>query len=409
MKQALDGVRVLEFTQVMAGPFCAMLLGDLGADIIKVEPPGGDTTRRMGQRHGMESTGYWAVNRNKRGIVLNLKDRRAQDLARTLVCQADVVVENYRPGVMAGFGLDYERLKKEQSSLIYASVSGFGATGPYAHKGGFDLVAQGMSGIMSVTGEDGRPPIKCGIPVTDLGAGLFAEQAILAAYIHRLKTGEGQYIDTSLLEAGVALSVWESTQYFSTGDIPEPMGSAHRMSAPYQAIRCADGYINLGAANTRTWEKFANAIGRPELIDRPEYAEDGLRVQNRHQLTREIEDVTTQQPRSHWLAVLEEIGVPCGPISNYAEVFADPHIQARNMVQEMEHPVGGTVQVLGPAAKLSATPARLTRRSPLYAEHTAEVLAEIGCVASEIQELEKAGVIVTCPDSPQCGVNNCAP
>ncbi len=393
MKQALDGVRVLEFTQVMAGPFCTMLLGDLGADIIKVEPPGGDTTRRMGQRHGMESTGYWAVNRNKRGIVLNLKDRRAQDIARSLVRQADVVVENYRPGVMAGFGLDYERLKQEQAGLIYASVSGFGSTGPYAHKGGFDLVAQGMSGIMSVTGEEGMPPVKCGIPVTDLGAGLFAEQAILAAYIHRLKTGEGQYIDTSLLEAGVALSVWESTQYFSTGDIPEPMGSAHRMSAPYQAIRCADGYITLGAANTRTWEKFTHAIGRPELLDRPEYAEDILRVQNRHQLTREMEAVTTQQPRSHWLAVFEEMGVPCGPISNYAEVFADPHIQARDMVQEMEHPVGGTVRVLGPAAKLSETPARLTRRSPLYAEHTAEVLAEIGYVESEIQELENAGVV----------------
>ncbi len=191
MKQALAGVRVLEFTQVMAGPFCAMLLGDLGADVIKVEPPGGDTTRRMGQRQGMESTGYWAVNRNKRGIVLNLKDRRAQDIVRTLARQVDVVVENYRPGVMARFGLDYERLKKEQPSLIYASVSGFGATGPYAHKGGFDLVAQGMSGIMSVTGEEDRPPVKCGIPVTDLGAGLFAEQAILAAYIHRLKTGQG--------------------------------------------------------------------------------------------------------------------------------------------------------------------------------------------------------------------------
>ena len=401
MKQALAGVRVLEFTQVMAGPFCAMLLGDLGADVIKVEPPGGDTTRRMGQRQGMESTGYWAVNRNKRGIVLNLKDRRAQDLVQTLARQADVVVENYRPGVMAGFGLDYDSLKQEQPSLIYASVSGFGSTGPYAHKGGFDLVAQGMSGIMSVTGEEGRPPVKCGIPVTDLGAGLFAEQAILAAYIHRLKTGEGQYIDTSLLEAGVALSVWESTQYFSTGGIPEPMGSAHRMSAPYQAIRCADGYINLGAANTRTWEKFAHAIGRPELLDRSEYAEDGLRVQNRHQLTQEIEAVTTQQPRSHWLAVLEEVGVPCGPISNYAEVFADPHIQARGMVQEMEHPVGGTVQVLGPAAKLSETPVRLARRSPLYGEHTAEVLAEIGCTQAEIQELDRAGVIATRPDAPQ--------
>ena len=401
MKQALAGVRVLEFTQVMAGPFCAMLLGDLGADVIKVEPPGGDTTRRMGKRQGMESSGYWAVNRNKRGIVLNLKDRRAQDLVRALARQADVVVENYRPGVMAGFGLDYDSLKQEQPGLIYASVSGFGSTGPYAHKGGFDLVAQGMSGIMSVTGEEGRPPVKCGIPVTDLGAGLFAEQAILAAYIHRLKTGEGQYIDTSLLEAGVALSVWESTQYFSTGGIPEPMGSAHRMSAPYQAIRCADGYINLGAANTRTWEKFAQAIGRPELLDRSEYAEDGLRVKNRHQLTQEIEAVTTQQPRSHWLAVLEEVGVPCGPISNYAEVFADPHIQARGMVQEMEHPVGGTVQVLGPAAKLSETPARLARPSPLYGEHTAEVLAEIGWTQAEIQALEKAGVIATRPDSPQ--------
>ena len=268
-------------------------------------------------------------------------------------------------------------------------------------KGGFDLVAQGMAGIMSVTGEAGGPPVKCGIPVTDLGAGLFAEQAILAAYIHRLKTGQGQYIDTSLLEAGVALSVWESTQYFSTGGIPEPMGSAHRMSAPYQAIRCADGYINLGAANTRTWEKFAQAIGRPELLDRPEYAEDGLRVQNRQQLTREIEAVTTQQPRSHWLAVLEESGVPCGPISNYAEVFADPHIQARGMVQEMQHPVGGSVRVLGPAAKLSETPVRLARPSPLYGEHTAEVLAEIGCTPAEIQELEKAGVIATRPDSPQ--------
>ncbi len=400
MKQALAGVRVLEFTQVMAGPFCAMLLGDLGADVIKVEPPGGDTTRRMGKRRGMESAGYWAVNRNKRGIVLNLKDRRAQDIVRTLARQADVVVENYRPGVMAGFGLDYDSLKQEQPSLIYASVSGFGSTGPYAHKGGFDLVAQGMSGIMSVTGEEGRPPVKCGIPVTDLGAGLFAEQAILAAYIHRLKTGEGQYIDTSLLEAGVALSVWESTQYFSTGGIPEPMGSAHRMSAPYQAIRCADGYINLGAANTRTWEKFAHAIGRPELLDRPEYAEDGLRVKNRYQLTQEIEAVTTQQPRSYWLAVLEEVGVPCGPISNYAEVFADPHIQARGMVQEMKHPVGGMVQMLGPAAKLSETPVRLARRSPLYGEHTAEVLAEIGCTQAEIQELEKAGVIATRPDPP---------
>jgi len=394
MKQALSGVRVLDFTQVMAGPFCAMLLGDLGAEVVKVEPPGGDTTRRMGNRQGMESTGFWAVNRNKRGIVLNLKDPRGQEIVRSLVTRTDILVENYRPGVLDAFGLGDKDLREINPRLIYASISGFGSTGPYAHKGGFDLVAQGMSGIMSITGEVGMPPVKCGIPVTDLGAGLFALQAILAAYIHRLHTGEGQYIDTSLFEAGVALSVWESTQYFSTGEIPEPMGSAHRMSAPYQAIRCADGYLTLGAANQRTWERFAHAIGLPELIDRPEYVDDRRRVQNHHQLAQEIEVVTATKPRSYWLKVLEEVGVPCGPILNYAEVFADPQVQARGMVQEMDHPVGGRIRVLGPAAKLSETPARLSRPAPLYGEHSAEILREAGYGDTDIQQLAEAGVVI---------------
>ncbi len=394
MKQALSGVRVLDFTQVMAGPFCAMLLGDLGAEVVKVEPPGGDTTRRMGNRQGMESTGFWAVNRNKRGIVLNLKDPRGQEIVRSLVTRTDILVENYRPGVLDAFGLGDKDLREINPHLIYASISGFGSTGPYAHKGGFDLVAQGMSGIMSITGEVGMPPVKCGIPVTDLGAGLFALQAILAAYIHRLHTGEGQYIDTSLFEAGVALSVWESTQYFSTGEIPEPMGSAHRMSAPYQAIRCADGYLTLGAANQRTWERFAHAIGLPELVDRPEYVDDRRRVQNHHQLAQEIEVVTATKPRSSWLKVLEEVGVPCGPILNYAEVFADPQVQARGMVQEMDHPVGGRIRVLGPAAKLSETPARLSRPAPLYGEHSAEILREAGYGDTDIQQLAEAGVVI---------------
>ena len=394
MKQALSGVRVLDFTQVMAGPFCAMLLGDLGAEVVKVEPPGGDTTRRMGNRQGMESTGFWAVNRNKRGIVLNLKDPRGQEIVRSLVTRTDILVENYRPGVLDAFGLGDKDLREINPHLIYASISGFGSTGPYAHKGGFDLVAQGMSGIMSITGEVGMPPVKCGIPVTDLGAGLFALQATLAAYIHRLHTGEGQYIDTSLFEAGVALSVWESTQYFSTGEIPEPMGSAHRMSAPYQAIRCADGYLTLGAANQRTWERFAHAIGLPELVDRPEYVDDRRRVQNHHQLAQEIEVVTATKPRSSWLKVLEEVGVPCGPILNYAEVFADPQVQARGMVQEMDHPVGGRIRVLGPAAKLSETPARLSRPAPLYGEHSAEILREAGYGDTDIQQLAEAGVVI---------------
>jgi formyl-CoA transferase len=327
-------------------------------------------------------------------MILNLKDQRAQEIVRTLATRTDILVENYRPGVMAAFGLGYNDLRVINPKLIYASVSGYGSTGPYANKGGFDLVAQGMSGIMSVTGETGMTPVKCGVPITDLGAGLFALQGVLAAYIHRLQTGEGQYVDTSLLEAGIAMSIWESTQYFTTGDIPEPMGSAHRMSAPYQAIRCADGHITLGAANRRNWERFTQIIGRPELLTKPEYAEDHLRVKNRHQLTQDIEVVTCAQPRSYWLARLEEAGVPCGPILNYAEVFADPHVQARGMMQEMEHPVGGRIRVLGPAAKLSETPARFTRRSPLYGEHTAEILREIGYSDATIHQLAKDAAIV---------------
>ena len=398
-KQALSAMRVLDFTQVMAGPFCSMLLGDLGADVIKIEPPEGDATRKMAGSVGMESPGYWAVNRNKRGMVLNLKDPRGQEIVRALAARADVLVENYRPGVMAAFGLGYADLRTVNPALIYASISGFGHTGPYAARGGFDLVAQGMSGLMSVTGELGAPPAKCGVPITDLGAGLFALQAILAAYIHCLRTGEGQHIDTSLLEAGVALSVWETTQYFSTGEIPEPLGSAHRMFAPYQAIRCADGYITLGSANQRTWERFAQVIERSDLLRRPEYADNSQRLRNRRQLIEEIEAVTSTYPRSHWLAVLDEAGVPCGPILNYHEVLADPHVQARGMVQEMNHPVGGRIRVLGPAAKLSETPARLSRPAPRYGEQTAEVLRMIGYTEREIQEFAASGVVVLDPST----------
>lgn len=387
-------MRVIDLSLVMAGPFCTMLLGDMGADVIKIEPPGGDSTRQMAGAAGGESASFWAVNRNKRGMVVNLKDSRGSGIIRGLVKTADVVVENFRPGVMKSLGLDYPALTERNPALIYVSISGFGQDGPYAGRGGFDLVAQGMSGIMSVTGEVGLPPMKCGLPITDLGAGLFATSAVLAAYVYRLRTGQGQYIDASLLEAGVALSVWEAAEFWSGRGIPQPTGSAHRMSAPYQAIRCADGYITLGAANQRTWERLCHAIGRPDLIVRPELATDGDRVRHRRQLAETIEAIMAAHPARYWLDVLERAEVPCGPILNYAQVFADPHLLHRGMVQEVDHPKAGRIKQLGPPVKLSGTPAQIRRPAPAFGQHTAEILREAGYDASTIQQLAAEGVIM---------------
>lgn len=372
--QALSGLRVLDVTQVMAGPFCAMLLADLGADVIKVEPPSGDSSRRMAGGKDGNSAAFQGVNRGKRGVVLDLKTAEGRDAFRALAVDADVLVENYRPGVMADFGLGYDDLKLLNPGLIYCGISGFGQTGPSNQRGGFDLIAQGMSGIMSVTGEPNGAPVKCGLPITDLGAGLFATYGILAAYTHKLKTGEGQFIDVSLLESGIALSIWESAQYFSGRGVPEPMGSAHRMTGPYQAVRCSDGYLNVGAANAKLWAVFARAIGRPDLLERPEYRTDADRVRNRATLSAEIEAITAEAPRQHWMELLDSVDVPCGPILSYDEVFTDPHVQAREMVVTVEHPVMGRINGLGAPVKFSLTPADVTRPAPVLGQNTGEVL-----------------------------------
>ena len=393
MTRALDGIRVLDVTQVMAGPFCSMVLCDMGADVIKVEPPGGDSTRRMPGAIGADSPSFNAVNRGKRGVVIDLKQSGGQAAVRRLALASDVLVENYRPGVLDRFGLGYEDLAREHPRLVYASISGYGQTGPLASQGGFDLVAQGVSGLMSVTGEPGRPPAKAGIPVTDLGAGLFALAGVLAALVARSHTGRGQWVDTSLVDAGVALSVWEATQYFSGLGVPEPLGSAHRMNAPYQAIRCADGYITIGAANDRTFRRLCEALDHQEWETDPDYVDNAHRVRHRDALAARIETVMQTQPRAHWLARLEAYGVPCGPINDYGEVLADPHVRARGLVVETDHPTLGRVQTLGTPLKLSDTPLVPGRPAPLIGQHTDDVLGEAGFSPAEIAALRRTGAV----------------
>ena len=389
--RALEGLRVLDVTQVMAGPFCAMLLADLGADVIKVEPPAGDSTREMPGAVGTDSPSFNAVNRGKRSIVLNLKSGDGRDAFLRLARTADILIENYRPGVMDALGLGYGTLSALNPRLVFASISGYGQTGPARAKGGFDLIAQGVSGIMSITGEPGGAPVKAGVPLTDFSAGLFALVGILAAVEHRHQTGAGQQVDTSLVDAGVALSVWEATEYFSGIGVPAALGSAHRMNAPYQAIRCADGYITLGAANERLFRRLSEVLGHPEWVHRPEFADNASRVANRERLAERIEAITAEQPRTHWLALLEANDIPCGPINNYAQVFADPQVIARAMVVDTEHPALGRLKTLGSPIKMSATPADVSRRAPQLGEHTDEVLREAGFSASEIAALRQSG------------------
>ncbi len=381
---------MLEVGQVMAGPFCALQLCDMGASVIKVEPPGGDPSRLMGARAGTDSTGFAALNRGKRSIVLDLKTPEGRAALGRLAERSDILIENFRPGVMRELGLDYESLSAVNPKLIYASISGYGQTGPDASKGGFDLIAQGASGVMSVTGESGGPPMKAGVPLTDLGAGLFALAAILAALHHRDRTGRGQHIDTSLLEAGLALSVWESAEYFADGTAPQPMGSAHRFLAPYQAVRCADGHITIGAGTDRLFSDLAAVLGHPEWTSMPEFADTTARVTNRAALISRIEGVTRTEPKARLLERLTARGIPCGPINTYAEAFADPQVRARDMVVPIDHPTLGRSRAVGSPIKFSETPSRVGRRAPLHGEHTQAVLREAGFSDDEISGLDPA-------------------
>jgi len=391
---ALSGIRVIDMTQVMAGPFCCMLLGDMGADVIKVEPPEGETTRQMPLEVAPGiSAPFLAVNRNKRGIALDLKRPEGVAILKRLAASADVLVENYRPGVAQRLGIDYEVVRALNPKLIYCSISGFGQTGPYASRGGYDVIAQGMTGIMSATGSPDGPPVKVGVPIADLGGALFAVFGILCALRARRTTGRGQLVDTSLFEAGLALSAWEATEYWYTGQIPKRLGTAHRLNAPYQAFRASDGHFTVGAANSRLWPRFCQLLGLDHLVEDARFKTVGDRVAHQRELERAIEEVTSRQPRRHWLAQCEAAGIPAGPIYSVPEALADPHALAREMVQEYEHAGVGRVKALGNPVKLSRSPARLAKGAPAVGEDTGAVLGDLGLSPEEIAEFRARGAV----------------
>src|SRR5690554_2518163 len=347
---ALAGIRILDLTQVMSGPFCTMMLADLGADVVKIENPnGGDQTRKdWGYAiKGDDSRAFLALNRNKRSVVIDLKSTEGLDAFRELVRTADVVVENFRPGVAKRLGVDYDSLKQIAPQVIYASISGFGQTGPYASNPGYDLIAQGMTGVMSITGEPGGNPIKCGLPIADLGAGMFCAIVILGAVVARQRTGEGQYLETSLFESALAMSVWESVEYFATGEAPKALGSANRMSAPYQAIATKDGHMTIGANNEKLWKGLCDAIGAPELAEDERFADNDRRMQNRDELIRVLEPYFAVRTTDEWVEAFLEAGMPAGAIRDYSYVLSeDEHVKERNMIVEFDHPVEGIQKVL---------------------------------------------------------------
>ena len=392
----LSGMVILDLTQILAGPMCTMVLADMGADVIKIEKPnGGDDNRRMGPPFIKDwSAGFLAVNRNKRSLSLDLRGEAGRGVLRRLVEGADVVVENFRPGVMERLGLGYEELAAIKPSLIYCTISGFGSTGPARNRGGFDLVAQGVSGLMSITGHPNSPPAKVGVPITDLTAGLFGANGIMAAYIHALKTGQGQMVDTSLMEAGVAYTVWESSVYFAEGEIPGPLGSAHRVSAPYQALRTKDGYLNLGAATQPTWEQLCRAIGREDLMEDERFRAPWDRKAREKELAALLEETFSANDTAHWLQLLDDAGVVAGPIYNMEQVYQDPQVLAREMLVDTHDPVLGTIHNIGVPVKLSATPGSIRRRAPALGEHSAEVLLERGFTQGEVDALLSQGVIL---------------
>lgn len=395
MPLPLEGVKVLDLTNVMAGPYCAMVLGDMGAEVIKIENfPEGDTSRRFEPQVNGESYCFAVLNRNKKSLALDLKNPRGKAIIMKLGEQADIVLENFRPGVVRKLGIDYDSFKARNPGLIYASMSGFGQTGPYGKKGGFDIIAQGMSGIMMMTGYPGGRPAKVGIAMNDIASGVTALYGILGAYIGRLRNGTGQYLETSLLEAGLAWSIWEFGAFFGSGEIPVATGTRHRRSAPYQAYRSKDGYVTVGASSEKLWRNFCTMVcEKPEWLTDPRFSTLALRLANVDELEKEIEKVLGTQPTAHWVEKMDAAQVPGGPVYGYEQILNDPHIKARQMVVDIEHPKIGPMKTLGLPIKSTGELTAIRRAAPWLGQHSEEVLRGMGYGDAEVRALFADGVV----------------
>ena len=391
----LDGFRVLDLTRFLSGPYCTMVLAEFGADVIKIEQPvTGDDSRRMAPKVNGESYPFAMPNRSKRSVSLDLKSERGKELFLELAKDADLIIENFRPGVVKRLGIGFEDIKAINPDILYASISGFGQTGPYKERPGFDIMAQGVVGFMRMTGEPGGKPAKIGIAINDIAAGVTAVYSIMAAEMNRRATGEGQYIDISLVDAGLAWTVWESGAYFADGEVPQATGTRHRRSTPYQAYRTSDGYVVIGANNDRLWLRLINdVLGTPEWAEDPRFATLPDRMKNIDELEQEIEAITTTRTTEEWVEICDKAGVPGGPVLTYDETLADPHVIARDMVVDLEHPIIGPMRTVGTGARFSGLDFEVRGPAPWLGQHTAEVLTERGLTEDEVARLFDDGVI----------------
>lgn len=395
MDGPLKGIRVLDLTRILAGPYAGMILRDLGAEVIKIEQPFvGDEARGIGPFKNDFSLYFMSINRGKKSLTLNLKSQSGKDIFVNLVKKSDILLENFRPGAMKKLGLDYEFLKTHHPSLLYAACSGFGQTGPYAGRGAYDMIIQGMGGMISITGEPDRPPVRVGTSISDLTAALFTAIGILSALRHRDQTGEGQFIDVGMLDCQVAILENALVRYLSTGDVPQPLGRRHPTITPFEAFESADGYVVIAMGNNVLWKKFCKYVNRPELIGDERFHTNAARTEHHEELFPILAQIMRQRSTDQWVAALEDIGVPCGPVNTVDKVASDPQVLAREMIVEVEHEKTGTIGIPGVPIKLSKTPGRVDAPAPNLGEHSEEILSELlGMQTDEVNRLKQQGVV----------------